>query len=872
MKIIFKVMLVLVLMSSSLFTGYNFSNSVIEPIKTAEAATPTPLHPGGQYNYSATDKSGHKKYLHVGYGLIGKVNGTAVYGTYAEMFDLGTSFYMTQGDQVSSGYYMHNNSLLNEVMNSASFYIGPTSTTFYYSEEYVQYKAGSLLDSKKFFDEFMNVKTIKLSVASSSLWDGEIIFEQELYTAPNSDNSCSDSSNTATPTILFPGGHYNYTAMDKAGKKQSLNVAYGLLGKVYGTYVYGTYATLYNLGTPMYMNSGYQISPGYYMFNSDRITEVLNPVSFHIGGDPITFYYSDDYAQDKAGDLLDAKKFFDDFKDVKTIRIEVASSSLWDSPVTFTQQTYTPPSAGTGDCKDEPKEVVVKCSDGSLAVKKADGTYECASENKDKLPVLKCEDGSDAILIGGVYSCADTDPKTLTCPIGMTLELVSGGNPVKFKCDITVAPVCDDGTPAVLKGNFYICSIEKEGEVGGGTPSIIIEGGGGPLIEIPRFEYDHVNTDNTITIPQDTAPGDNLGEVKDNSTKSTLKGTVTNIPNNGIVYITGEGFQPNVLVQHNSDSGLLPSGTDETSSVSKFLKDNGDITAVINAIDLNKHDIEGKDINDFKNIYDKCNASVDGVECTSVNKNTGVADLNNFRVKNPGRYLLTVYLKTADGKNFTYYKVIDAREIGEYTGLPIQNRLTAMVENKSIKEKNANKSHQFADMKFTFGGSKESSLSAPSANNAITNKIVLGSTDKGVKMLNNDLTPLSLSGANMNNASITQVDEIRGTTQTLVSSSNEGIFLLDTKTGKSVKVTGLLSNNIQSFEMKGSVLYIAFDTAVGAYFVDSVNNAHLRDSITSQEIFGVNVKLGELNLMDSVILVNTHHSNTNNKMAIISKF
>lgn len=409
------------------------------------------------------------------------------------------------------------------------------------------------------------------------------------------------------------------------------------------------------------------------------------------------------------------------------------------------------------------------------------------------------------------------------------------------------------------------------GNCGGGGTTVIVQGGGGSLIEIPRYDYNHTSSNTHTTIDQSTTGGKDLGKVTDDSKETVLKASLTNVPNNGIIYITEEGFQPQVLVQHKNDSGLVASGEEEENLVKKFFKDNN-INMIVNTIDLNVVDIKDKTIDDFKSNYTSCPPTpAKGIECTTVTDSNGIKDMNNFKIKKPGRYLLTTYLTSGEEK-YLLYKVIDARSSSEFTGLPIQNRLTAMVENKTLKEKNKNRSHEFDDLQFTFSSAKEDSMRIPSINNSVTNRIVIGSTDKGVKLFNNDLTTSTLSGDSLTDASITSVIELDGTTKVALSSDNKGAFLIDTSTGKTIKINSLLSDKVQSIAKLNNLFYLAFDDAIAVYYVDSTNTAHMRDNITSTEIFGSNVKLGAINLIGDKIMVNTHHESNNNHMAIVSKF
>lgn len=405
----------------------------------------------------------------------------------------------------------------------------------------------------------------------------------------------------------------------------------------------------------------------------------------------------------------------------------------------------------------------------------------------------------------------------------------------------------------------------------GGGSTVIVNGGGGSLIEIPRYDYNHTSSNTNTTINQSTTGGKDLGKVTDDSKESILKSSLTNVPSNGVVYIAGDGFQPQLLIQYKNDNGLVASGVEEEPTVKKFLKDNN-ITTVVNTFDLNVIDTKGKSIEDFKNNYTSCSTTKEkGIECTKVTDKDSVKDMNNFKISKPGRYLVTIYTESG-GENHLTYKIIDARSGSEFTGLPIINRLTAMIENKNIKEKNKNRLHDFDDLAFTFSNNKEDSMNVPSINNSITNRMVVGSTDKGVKLFNNDLSPSSLSDNSLDDASITDVIELDGTTKVAIASDNKGSFIIDTATGKIVKINSLLSDKVQSIEKLNNLFYISFDDAIAVYYVDATNTAHIRDSITSKDIFGSDTKLGEINLLGDKIMVNTHHESNDNRMAIVSKF
>lgn len=427
---------------------------------------------------------------------------------------------------------------------------------------------------------------------------------------------------------------------------------------------------------------------------------------------------------------------------------------------------------------------------------------------------------------------------------------------------------CSDGSRATFKEGKYYCppSGNTSPPTGGGGG-----GGGGTLIEIPRFDYNHSSSNTNTNINQSTTGGKDLGKVTDNTKDVMLQATLTNVPSSGIVYISGDGFQPQMLVQYKKDSGLVPSGTEEENLVKKFFKDNS-INVIVNAIDLNIVDIKDKTIDDFKTNYTSCQSDVNkGIECTTIKDSQGIKDLNNFRIKKPGRYLFTAYL-TSGAEKYLLYKVIDARSGSEFTGLPIKNRMTAIVENKNLKEKSKTILHDFDNLKFTFSTQKEESMKVPSINNSITNRIIIGSTDKGVKMYNNDLTHASLSDNSLDEAPITDIIEIDGTTKVALTSNKKGAYIIDTSTGKIAKIGTLLSENVQSILKLNNLYYFSFDNAIGVYYIDSTNTGHLRDSITSSDIFGTNVKLGEMNLIGGKILINTHHESGYNKMAIVSKF
>lgn len=244
-----------------------------------------------------------------------------------------------------------------------------------------------------------------------------------------------------------------------------------------------------------------------------------------------------------------------------------------------------------------------------------------------------------------------------------------------------------------------------------------------------------------------------------------------------------------------------------------------------------------------------------------------LTDSEWLKVDNGGYYavIIEVSSKTQTPSVTRIATTFKADKLGEFTALPIKNKLNAFTENRNLMEGKINNPH---NLNFTFSGFD--SMKVCSIYDANTNQYLIGSANGGLKLFNSNMESVDLLNQTLaDNFKVSQIVEVSNS-KFLVSTFNDGVYSVDSKS-KEISKMGSVKDSKNNSMLVNDIVIISTDNDLKVYkFQDKTGELSVRTSLTTKEIFGSDVKLGEVSLVGGKILVSPLYNQGNNKVAIVS--
>lgn len=326
-------------------------------------------------------------------------------------------------------------------------------------------------------------------------------------------------------------------------------------------------------------------------------------------------------------------------------------------------------------------------------------------------------------------------------------------------------------------------------------------------------------------------------------------------------------YQPELTVVDNEKTYALPvkSNTVGSASKSTLEKVYKDFSKTLVSIELYAYNGDKfKSIpNDLKELLNNKDALV---ESTTLDSKQSLTDLNGFKVKGTGNY---IFVAKANFKDTTKESkiiatTINLNELDKYSKLPVKNRLSILLDNQKINEGKQSANHNFNSLTLpTFNSMKV--LSAYDSN---THTTLVGSASGGLKLFDSKNTEVPLTSSRpVDTVSVSQV--IPSDEGFIVSTYNDGMYLVNAVNKTLSQLNSITDTKLNATTTNDSVVIVTSDNHL-TVLRNEKDGLHLRKQLTSKDIFGKDIKLGEVNLVGGKLLVNTLYGQSDNKTAVLS--